>query len=243
MAAPTIPSNNKKVEPTLADLLQLQKKDILLSLNCHHIATITEFDSSAQTVKCQINYKKTFFEQGADGTQRVVLRDYPPLIDVPVIVLGGGPFRITFPIAAGDTCLLLFNDRDMDNWFSGSNGGPVASGRLHSISDAIALVGLNSKASPVPNYDDTRAGISNGETMVMIGEELVKIANAGTTLNTLLQQLIVNIQALVTQTALITVSGVTTGPGASGVPVNAATITAISTQLTTTANNIAGLLE
>ena len=82
-----------------------------------------------------------------------------------------------------------------------------------------------------------------GSTMVGVGETLVKIANDQYDLGALLQELITEIKSLVTQTSAITVTAVTAGSGVSGVPANAAAITAIGTQLTTTANKIAGLLE
>jgi len=71
----------------------------------------------------------------------------------------------------------------------------------------------------------------------------VKIANAVYTLNGLLQELLTELENLVTQIAAITVTGVLTGPNTSGPPSNAAAITAIGVQITATATKIGTLLE
>lgn len=248
MTNPTIQQNLKPVnEPSMADLLKLFRKNLMLDFACHHIGVIQSFNPTKQTVSVSIAYKKTFFQLNAvTGAYDAVLRDYPLLIDCPAIVLGGGNANLTFPINKGDECLILFNDRDIDNWFQSGQLGPVSTPRLHSLSDGFALVGINSLANSISGYDTTRAVLRNGNTgttIVGVGESLVKIANATTTLNTLLQSLVTNIENLVTQTSLISVTGVSSGLGTSGPPANAAAILAIGTQLTTLATQISGLLE
>jgi len=243
MSDPTISNQRKQTDPELMDLLNLFKKQIMLDFNCHATATIQSFNSTKQTATATINYKKTTLQRSQDGTYRNVLVDYPILLDIPVIFLRGGQFRLTFPVQEGDYCLILFNDRDMDNWLQSSQVGPVASSRLHSFSDGIAIVGLSPFTNPLLNFDNDRVAIGNGLTYVGVGENKIKIANAVTTLNTQLQNLCTELQNLVTAIAAITVTGVTTGPGVSGVPANAAAITAIGTQISATATQIGGLLE
>ena len=176
------------------------------------------------------------------GKYDSVLKEYPTLIDCPVIILGGGPTHLTFPIAKGDECLLLFNDRDIDNWHQGSTSSANATARLHSFSDAIALVGVNSAPHAVTSYDTTRAVLSNGTTLVGIGTSLIKIANNSYTLNGLLQTLITDVKALVTATAAITVTCAASG-SPSGPPINASAINNVTSQLTSVANQIGQLLE
>ncbi len=182
------PLNLVPVNPSLRDLLELLKKDILLSLSCHHIGTIESFDAAKQTATASINYTKTFYQfQPATQQYVPVQLDYPALIDCPVIILGGADAGLTMPIAKGDECLILFNDRDIDNWFSGASNGPVATSRLHSFSDGLILVGLNSLANSFNNYDTARAVLRNGNALVGVGTSLVKIANNTTTLLNLMK--------------------------------------------------------
>lgn len=247
MSNPQITLNQVPIEPQLKDLLDLLRKNIMLSLAAHHIGTIQAFNPTNQSATVTINYKQTRFQlDKASGLYDPVLFDYPVLLDCPVIALGGGLGALTFPIAVGDECLVLFNDRDLDNWLAGGSGGAVATSRAHSFSDGIVLVGIRSLAKVLTSYDTVRAVLRNGTggtTMVGVGPSLIKIANSLYTLNGLLQELVTDVKSLVTQTAAITVTGITSGGGTSGPPANAAAIAAVSTTLTTTAGKIAALLE
>lgn len=243
MADQEIQQNKKPVDPTLKDLLDIMKKDIFLSLNCHHIGQIQEFDNEKQTARVTVSYKKTFFEKNAKGQYAPVLKDYPILLDCPVVVLSGGDFSIKIPIKKGDDCLVLFNDRDIDNWFRSGQVAALASPRLHSISDGIALVGINSLKSSLAGYDEDRMIIEKeGKGSIAIGDKL-RLENDARNLNTVLQSILTELQTLTTNLALLTVSGVTPGAGTSAVPVNAAAITASGTQLGVLATQLGELLE
>ncbi len=141
-------------EPELKDLLNLHQKNILLNFCSHHVATVQSFDAETQTATATINYTKTFLRPNAQGVYGPVQVDYPVLTDAPVMFLGGGDGALTFPVAQGDECLVLFNDRDLDNWFQGSSGAAVATSRLHSFSDAIILVGLRSLPNVLTSFSD-----------------------------------------------------------------------------------------
>jgi hypothetical protein len=94
--------------------------------------------------------------------------EYPVLVDCPYFVLQGGGAYIDMPISAGDYCLVLFNDRDIDNWWSTANVADPASTRKHSFSDAIALVGLNPKTAPL-SMDGTKTRIINSSGIELNG--------------------------------------------------------------------------
>ena len=243
MAFDSIPLNQKQADPNLQDLLTLFKKDIMLSLNCHAIATVQSFDPTKQVISATINYKKSFLKRDpVTGVNSMQLVDYPILLDVPVVVLSGGLFNLTFPIAVGDECLILFNDRNIDNWFQSGQVGAVANGRLHSFSDGIAIVGVKSLLKVLATYDMTHALLSNGQTQLGISATQVRIANTLTTLNGALQDLVTNLNSLITQTSLITV--ICAAPASpSSPPVNAPAIAAIAAQLAATSAKISGLLE
>lgn len=160
-------------DPDMKDLLNLFKKEIFLNLNTHHIGKIQSFNPLNQTAMVTINYKKTYFEPNLiTGVYANKLVDYPILIDCPVICSGGGTGLITFPISKGDDCLVIFNDRDLDNWFQGSSTSANATGRLHSFADGIILVGLRSLNHAVINY-------SGSDIELRTTDGLTKIAIAG----------------------------------------------------------------
>lgn len=178
MSSSTIALNRIPENPSLKDLLDLLKKDILLSFSSHHVATIQSFDATSQRATATVNYPKTFFQLNSlTGLYEPVLLSYPILLDCPVMFLGGGGASLTFPVAKGDECLIFFNDRDIDNWFQGGTGSACATSRLHSFSDGIILVGVRSLPNVLTNFDQTRAVLQNGTTSVGVGESKVKISN------------------------------------------------------------------
>jgi len=224
MASPVIKNNYKKVDPSLKDLIDMVKKDIFISLNCHAVGTVKSFNPTNQTITATINYKKSYFVKKEGLKYDVEWKSYPILMDVPVVCMGGGGWSLTFPIAEGDECLILFNDRALDTWWSSGQVTQLPSSRLHSFSDGIAIVGVRSVPNALPNYDMTRAVLSsNGGAMVGVGDELIKIANETRNLNTLLQDLLTQLQAL---TVICSTPG-----NPSGVPVNSAALATIATQI------------
>jgi hypothetical protein len=240
--------NRGTTEPSLKDLLDLHRKTTLLEFNAHHVGIIRSFDAESQTVQATIAYKKTYrVQNNSTGVYENILEDYPILVDCPAVIVSGGLARLETPIQAGDTCLILFNDRDIDNWFKGGQVNELATQRLHSFSDGIALVGIRSLANSFEDYDPTRMALrwkqGSHDVRVGVGPQKVLLENEIHTLKELLQDLIDNVKDLVSATAAITVSGVTPGGGSSGLPVNAATITAVNTALTTTSTRIGELLE
>lgn len=205
---------------TFNDLLNAHKKNVMLSINCHAVATVKKVDLELMTLQAQINYGSTIYEVKADGTTGTKIKDYPLLVDVPFIVLGGGTTYLTFPIKAGDECLILFNDRDLNNWIEGASTGPVASNRLHSMADAMALVGFI-----VPSdYDPDRATLGNGETSVGVGENKIRLKNSVESLNTILQDLVTEIKAIQTTNTV---------PGSPALisPASQAALAAVATRL------------
>lgn len=205
MADPVIQQTNKTTDVNLRDAMDLLKKEIMIGLNSHAIAKVESFDETKQTCQASIQYKRTYQQRQADGTYTAVLYDYPVLLDVPCIVLGGAGFALTMGDLVGEACVILFNDRDIDNWVQAGQVGPVASPRLHSISDGIALVGIRSLADSLVDYDKDRAVLrtKDGLAGVGVGPTLIKIFNDTTTLMTALTQLITAINSISTTNCVV----------------------------------------
>lgn len=247
--------NTFNPNPTLDDLLDYHKRDILLSLNCHALATIDSFDEATQTATVTINYPKTYQQKSSKKAKEnsafydPVNVNYPPLVSCPVYVLGGGKANMTFPIKKGDQCSVLFNDRSIDEWYASGAPAPLSSNRLHSFSDGIVLVGLRSMLNPIEDYDTVRAVLRSGKAAIAVRDDTNKVLvtndypDNSQTLNSVLQELITAINNLVTATAAITVTGISSGGGVSGPPANAATIAAIASTLSTVATKIGTILE
>lgn len=81
-----------------------------------------------------------------DGAVSYVPRN--PISNVPVVFPGGGGYRLIFPLAVGDTVLLVFGDESMDAWLSKGGDADPADVRRHSLTDAICIPCLRSFATP-----------------------------------------------------------------------------------------------
>lgn len=159
-------------EVGLADLLNLFEKNLLLKFNCHHIAQIQDFNRNQQTASATINYKKSFSVPDAMGVYSEKLVDYPLLVNCPVIFLGGGDGFLTFPVQSGDDCLVLFNDRDIDNWFAGSSTSAPHSPRLHSFSDGLIIVGPRRLSEVIPNFSSDSVEIRTFDGLTKISMKM-----------------------------------------------------------------------
>lgn len=167
--------NQVPSEPSLSDLWQYWKKQLKLEFQCHHVGTIQSFNPVTQTAQATINYAKTFLQISGVGASSITTSDYPVLVDCPCLVLGGGGGALTFPISDGDECLIVFNDRDLDNWFAGSSSAAPATGRLHAFSDAIVLVGLRSLANVIVEYDTDAVALTYEGNKIRIYEDKVNV--------------------------------------------------------------------
>lgn len=246
----TLPINQQTTEQDLGQILDNIKFEINMGLNCHAIAMVESVDYTNQTLRASLYYPKMIIQPDAvkqgqplTGKQSLKPVKYPVLIDVPFISLRGGTGGLSLAIQPGDDCLILFNDRSIDDWFTNGKYTPgLSSLRTHSFSDAIALVGLSSSKKKIPNYDTSRTSLYFGQTKVALGSK-IEISNAQRNLNTVLQQLISKLNQLTTQIAAITVPYNSGGPQISGPPANAAAINAIGSDLNQIASHLGELLQ
>lgn len=124
--------------PDLDDVLAESRNSLLANINCIQIGKIETVNDN-QTVEIMIQVKRRI-----SGNKTA---DYPLLVDCPYIILQGGGAYLDFPIAVGDYCIVLFNDRNIDNWWSTGNVKEPADKRKHSLSDGMALIGINPDSS------------------------------------------------------------------------------------------------
>lgn len=70
--------------------------------------------------------------------------EYPILYSVPVFIPGGSP-DIAESIQPGNSCLVIFADTCIDEWFLGTEPAKTST-RRHSLSDAFAFVGFQPRS-------------------------------------------------------------------------------------------------
>jgi len=112
----------------------------------------------------------------------------PPLGDVPVVYPGGGGATLTFPIEPGDECLVVFASRCIDMWWKYGKVAPPAEGRMHSLSDGFALVGVRSQPNVLANISTTATQLrsNDGSTLIALNptaQSIAITAPGGVTIN------------------------------------------------------------
>ena len=109
---------------------------------------------------------------------------YPIIHNVPIqFPMGqGGTAGITFPISAGDGCLLVFSETQNDD-FLGGNKGDSPDVRRHSLNDAIAIPGVYAGAAPSNVAYPGDVCVFKGGTMLRISDGSVEITGATLTVS------------------------------------------------------------
>ncbi|HBT1581827.1 translation initiation factor IF-2 [Klebsiella pneumoniae] len=125
---------------------------------------IQSFDPDAVTAVVQPAIKGA--EQDESGAEVSV--NLPLLVDVPVLFPRGGGCTLTFPVKAGDECLVIFADRCIDFWWqSGGIQEPVDE-RMHDLSDAFCIVGPQSQAKKIGGISTTAAQLRTDDGSAFI---------------------------------------------------------------------------
>lgn len=98
-----------------------------------------------------------------DGEE--LLEELPVLPQVPVIFPRTASAFITFPVAAGDHVLLIFNERSIDNFVAGDGEDTDPDEyRTHDLSDAVALLGFYPDAKAIVEADNDTERLTMGTT-------------------------------------------------------------------------------
>lgn len=128
-------------------LLERFLQNVLDTINCCKIGKVIAVDLVNQTVDCELMLKKTIPQKGGER-----IAEYPQLLKVPFVVVGGGQSYLSFPVSIGDEVVLLFNDFDFARWNETGEAQPPLFSRKHDLSDGIAIVGLRNVNRLIQNY-------------------------------------------------------------------------------------------
>lgn len=96
---------------------------------------VQSFDVAKMTAVVQPAIRGQFLSQEGKWTDAQL----PLLLDCPVQFPGGGGFVLTFPLAEGDECLVVFSSRCIDAWWQSGGIQSQAELRLHDLSDGFCL--------------------------------------------------------------------------------------------------------
>lgn len=126
---------------------------------------IVDFDPAKCTATVQLGVQAIV--SSPDGSSQNVPITVLP--DVPVVFPRGGGCALTFPVQAGDECLVVFGARSCGGWKqSGGTQVQSAPGRMHSLSDGFALLGTSSQPHVIGSLSTTTTQLrsDDGATFV-----------------------------------------------------------------------------
>lgn len=172
--------------PKPLDVLYRFREDLLANFHCHKLGRIDKFDAAKQTATVEIVGRLVV------GGKEVA---YPLLVDCPVWVQRGGGGYLSFPVNAGDYCLVLFNDRDIDRWHETGQSYAPNTYRMHDISDGLVLLGWAPQTSVIDGYSTTESKWVYTNTSLATDGEKWEIKNNVTSLLTALTGLTAALKA------------------------------------------------
>lgn len=111
---------------------------------------IQTFDPDKQTATVKVAIRENLLDP---KTLKIKPTEIPVLSDVPVVMPRAGGFALTFPVAEGDECLLVFGDNDYGAWWQSSGVQNQVDRRRHDLSDSFAIIGLWSQPNKLVNYE------------------------------------------------------------------------------------------
>ncbi|RLB65477.1 MAG: hypothetical protein DRH08_07940, partial [Deltaproteobacteria bacterium] len=129
---------------SIKDVLDAHAENALLNLHTALPGIITIFDPATQMATVQLAIKRIVQDE------EIIIA---PLLDVPVMQPSAGGFHVTMPITNGDECLVVFSERAIDNWVTSGGIQKPIEYRHHNISDAFAIIGVNSNPNAIPDYN------------------------------------------------------------------------------------------
>ncbi len=210
--------------PELEDVIRLALENFQSSFHVALPGRIESYDESTQTATVKPLLKNSFVD--ADGVD--VVEDLPVINSVPVQFMRGGGFFLSFPIVKGDHVLLVFNERSIDKFQTGTGDDtdPVDT-RMHNLSDAVAIPGFypDSKALGDAHPSNTVLG-KDGGTQIHVADGKIELgaeasvdkASLDSKIQVELTRIASELTALTTFIATHVHIGVTTGPATTGPP-------------------------
>ena len=118
----------------LTDVLSNHTKSVLNSLYTVIPGVIEDYDATGPSATIKLSIRRVF----SDGSSLPSV----PIYKVPVCFPRSQDAAISWPLRSGDSVLVLFSQRSLDDWVNGSGESAPLDPRTFDINDAIALPGL-----------------------------------------------------------------------------------------------------
>jgi len=196
-------------DPSLAQALSDAFEARLLDLHVSTVCRVTAYDAATQRVSVQGVNQRAYIDEAGDRQ----VENLPVFQDVPVGFCGTASDNMTWPIAVGDTCQVVFSEQSIAAWLR-RGGGPIdpQDDRKHSLSDGIAWFGVRDFSHPIANVP-TNAVVITAKNQLRLGgyaaSQAVVVQSALGDFMTALQNAINTATAVSPQTA-VTIAAIAT---------------------------------
>lgn len=149
---------------TLTELLERLREVTSLGLRVAVPATVVKYDAEKQRADVTIAFLPVVKVQGKEIPEKPL-----PLPSVPVAWPRTSAGYLTFPLVAGDTGLVVFCDRSLDQWKSQGKPDDPKMSRTHDLSDGIFLPGAHHDLNPITPATDLGATVLHGDSSILLG--------------------------------------------------------------------------
>lgn len=139
---------------------------------------IRAYNAGTNTATVQLAIREKVSQM--DGTTQDT--DLPLLLDCPVMMPRGGGYALTFPVGAGDECLVVFADACIDSWWQSGGVQNQLEKRRHDLSDGIVIPGLWSQPRNIAVGDGIALTATGGGASVALTASRVTLTIGGVSL-------------------------------------------------------------
>jgi hypothetical protein len=160
----------KQRSPTMAEVFNRILTSFQHNIHVSMPGVVKSYDSSTQKADIQPGIQEVLTDD--KGEPQVF--DLPVLYNVPVIFPRAGDFFISFPISAGDTVLLIFCERPIDQWmeqgsFTAKDAFPPGLRSMHDLNGAVAYAGMYPSANALSEASSSHmvAGKDGGQQIAI----------------------------------------------------------------------------
>jgi len=147
------------VEERPEELLEIVEDQATSDLRTSIPAVVRQYDHDEQRAAVQPVVDARFLKP--DGDEDLEFKRPPVIPNCPVAFQSSTAAQVTFPLKTGDTVLVVFAERSIDEWMqTGAEAVQPTDNRRHNISDAMVFPSLRSFANAV-SATDTSAYVVN----------------------------------------------------------------------------------
>lgn len=150
--------------PTLTDLIKLASRNTKLGIRTAVPAKIVSYDAAKQTAILQPELLAVMNTEVGIQPQLPI-----ELVEMPVAWPRTSMGYLTFPLAKGDTGLLIVSDRSLDKWATKGVTTDPGFNHTHSLIDGVFYPGLHPDTAPIVPPTSGSDTVLEGATAISLG--------------------------------------------------------------------------